>query len=284
MNVAFVSPAAVSLLGARRDVLCAKRCGIKIANGGNAQRVLTLSAAASDRAEIASKLVAEARSEKVELSRREVLQSAALAMASGAAIGIAGAPQEARADRDLMTAKRSYFRYAPRFEGGIDFYVLSLYPAIKNGDWNAVLDAYEPKSDAVEGSKKAEYGIDRKVSDLQRKLFDPMSIWANSFAEKGTGPNFRYLSAREETLEAQMKRLKAIASGGKLSADKQNDGMDRQTAALDAWQKGRDAINEYISKANTALSRELRKLDTIPDDLATFEPHDARPKPYGSFQ
>mmetsp|Transcript_16271 Transcript_16271/g.35287 ORF Transcript_16271/g.35287 Transcript_16271/m.35287 type:complete len:276 (-) Transcript_16271:1565-2392(-) len=220
------------------------------------------------------------------VSRRDLIRNAVLSTVSISSVLGAAAinPQAALAERDLMTAKRSYFRYAPRFEGGMDFYVLTLYPAIAAGDWKNVMDAYVPKSDAVEGSEKAKYGIDRKVSDLQRYLFDPMSIWAQSFAEKGSGPNYRYLAAREEALEDQMRRLKEIASSGKWSKDKQNEGMDQQTAALDAWSKGREAINEYIVKANANLSRELRKIEVIPETIENYQPHTARPKPYGSFQ
>mmetsp|Transcript_330 Transcript_330/g.612 ORF Transcript_330/g.612 Transcript_330/m.612 type:complete len:270 (-) Transcript_330:3020-3829(-) len=188
--------------------------------------------------------------------------------------------ESASADRDLMTAKRSYFRYATRFEAGVDYYVDYLYKAVSEADWNAINDAYVPKSNAQEGSKKAEYGIDRKVTDIQRLILDPMAIWAQSFAEKGTGPNVRYLNARVDTMDAQMKRLKKIADG-KLG--KEDEGLTREEAALDAWMKGKDAINEYIAKANFNLSRELRKLDTIPDDITAYQSHSKRPTPYGSF-
>ncbi|KAA8498269.1 hypothetical protein FVE85_5854 [Porphyridium purpureum] len=219
--------------------------------------------------------------EQPAVSRRALLGGCvAAAVAAAAAVS----PPEALADRDLMTAKRSYFRYATRAESGIDWFVTDLYPAVQEQKWDAVLDAFAPRSDARDNSKKAEYGIDRKVSNMQRFLFDPLTIWAQSFAEKGTGPNFRYLASQEKEFEEQMDRLRRIAKGDKLDFSKQNAGLSRQDAALDAWNKGRDAINLYLARANANLSRELRRLDSIPDDLSTYKTHGDRPKAYGTFQ
>ena len=214
-----------------------------------------------------------------EISRRQLLAGTAAVLA-----GVSVGATPAFADRDLMGAKRSYFRYVPRVETGIDFYVQDLYPEIQKADWKAVLQAYEPKSDARDGSKKAEYGIDRKVSDLQRYLFDPLTIFAQSFAEKGTGPNYRFLASKEQDLEKQMARLKKIADGDNLSFSKENDGLNREDAALDAWEKGRVILNEYFTLANKNLSRELRKLDLIPENVSEYKPHNDRPKAYGTFQ
>mmetsp|Transcript_10508 Transcript_10508/g.18054 ORF Transcript_10508/g.18054 Transcript_10508/m.18054 type:complete len:289 (+) Transcript_10508:88-954(+) len=217
------------------------------------------------------------------VNRRELLQSFGV-VASTLVLGSVSLPEPASAERDLMGAKRSYFRYVPRVEQGLDMYVQTIYPAVEAADWSSLLKSWEIKSDARVGSKKAEYGIDRKVDDVQRFLLDPLNIWAQSFAEKGAGPVYKYLETCVRKLEVQMDRLEKIANGKDLKFSKENEGLSRAEAAKDAWVKGKVAINDFIAKADTVLSRELRKLDLIPDDLSTYESHSKRPTPYGTFQ
>ena len=40
-------------------------------------------------------------------------------------------------------------------------------------------------------------------------------------------------------------------------------GKERKTQALNAWTKGKDALNSYIKIANDGLMLELNKIETI---------------------
>eukprot|EP00188_Purpureofilum_apyrenoidigerum_P003001 Plantae.Rhodophyta-Purpureofilum_apyrenoidigerum.ctg30468.p1 GENE.Plantae.Rhodophyta-Purpureofilum_apyrenoidigerum.ctg30468~~Plantae.Rhodophyta-Purpureofilum_apyrenoidigerum.ctg30468.p1 ORF type:complete len:259 (-),score=46.80 Plantae.Rhodophyta-Purpureofilum_apyrenoidigerum.ctg30468:115-798(-) len=194
-----------------------------------------------------------------EMGRREFI------LAVSAAVALPMIPRKADANVNLMAAKRSYFRYVPRIEEGVNFYVETLLPAVNDQDWESLSDVYKKTSVAKEGSEKAANDIDPKSTILERLLFVPMKTWSNSFAEKGTSPKSRALLTKEEVFEKAMNKL-----------EKASKGKDANGAKV-AWEQGKAALNEYIDIANNGLSRELRKLSAIPDNLSQFKPAERRP-------
>lgn len=73
---------------------------------------------------------------------------------------------------------------------------------------------------------------------------------------------------QEQIFEAAMSDLEGCVKDRKgegfFAADiKMPTGAARQKQAQDAWLKGKNAINEYITIANTGLMRELNKIDLL---------------------
>mmetsp|Transcript_9924 Transcript_9924/g.20162 ORF Transcript_9924/g.20162 Transcript_9924/m.20162 type:complete len:265 (-) Transcript_9924:2696-3490(-) len=216
------------------------------------------------------------------LNRRQFLIAAM-------AFGVATRMQEVEmvSAKDLMSVKRAYFRYVPRIEAGRDFFVDGLLPLIETENWSELKRvAYQVTSDARSGSVKAEYGLDRKVSELQRLLFDPMSIWAQALGEAKK----RKLERSLDKLKVSMDVLEMTVDGKEVSKSRLSDedkalyqGLARGEIAIAAWKNGRDAINEYLDEANAGLSRELRKVSGIPEQLNGYQRRESRPVPYGTF-
>uniref|UniRef100_A0A7S2ZQP9 Uncharacterized protein n=1 Tax=Rhodosorus marinus TaxID=101924 RepID=A0A7S2ZQP9_9RHOD len=196
---------------------------------------------------------------RMSASRREFMFSIA-----GVAI-VNGLPKEASANVNLMAAKRSYFRYVPRIEEGINYYMLALSPAVNAGDWGKVSQAFVKTSVAREGSEKALNDIDPKTTILEREFFVPMRTWSNSFAEKGTSPKSRAMLVKVDAFEKEMDKLKKATKN------------QNQADASASWELGRTVLNEYIDIANKGLSRELRKLENLPEDAKSFQKIAKRP-------
>jgi len=95
-----------------------------------------------------------------------------------------------------------------------------------------------------------------------------MSVFAGSFAERGTSDKQRALMQQEELFAAAMGELEGCVKDRKgegfFAADiKMPQGAARKKQGQEAWTKGKAAINEYITIANKGLMLELNKIDTI---------------------
>jgi len=222
---------------------------------------------------------AEPEASTVAVSRRSALLAFAVA---------AGAGQLEAAQATSPNYLRAYFRYAPRIDRGRDFYVTRMYPLIDEENWEELVEAaFEPTSDARPGSAKAEYGLDRKISEVQRDLLDPMEILATSLGErkrKVLQPSIDELDLVTTVMEAaargETNRLKR-----KLTKSyNREDLLDPQRLALVSWERGRVAINQYIEDLNAGLGRDVKKLSVIPDSFEDYYVgSDVRPTPFGNY-
>ncbi|CEM16218.1 unnamed protein product [Vitrella brassicaformis CCMP3155] len=210
------------------------------------------------------------------ISRRDYADSTT-AIAAASLLGLAAGPSTAAADIDLMSAKRSYFRYVPRIEKGRDMYVLDLRPAIESENWQAVQSFFEVRKN---DNTYASYYLTR-----------PMEIWSTSFSEKGTGDRTKQLQSIAKEFEDALDKIN-VASGGKSTASsgglfaglfgggggKSEDKRPPKTRATEAWSEGKAAFNKYIALANEGISAELKPLEAIPDDLGKYKRAEARPE------
>eukprot|EP00904_Undaria_pinnatifida_P000183 jgi/Undpi1/10165/HiC_scaffold_28.g12618.m1 len=170
-------------------------------------------------------------------TRSDVLKQIAVAATAGvvtAGAACAG-PLPALADNSLAGTKRSYFRYVPRI---------------------LVLAYFEVVNTAKEDSARPAM-YQSSSSRMERELFSPLSVWAQSMSIKGTGPKLRALLAEEATVEKSMAALERAASGKGLK-----EGESQAKAAKAAWEAGRDALQEYADVANKGMVRQLRKIET----------------------
>ncbi|CAM9276315.1 unnamed protein product, partial [Pylaiella littoralis] len=193
------------------------------------------------------------------VSRSEVLmQLGRVAAGSGVftLAGVIGSPAPAPADNALAATKQSYFRYVPRILEAMEWYQGDLQKAVVAEDWPKVLAYFEVVNTAgADSSRPTMY--QSSSSRMQRELFRPLSVWAQSMSIKGTGPKLRALLAQEELLEKSMARLEKAANGKGL---KEGESQAQEAAA--AWRTGRDALQEYVDVANKGMVRSLRKIDT----------------------
>ncbi|CAM9624742.1 unnamed protein product [Scytosiphon promiscuus] len=192
-------------------------------------------------------------------SRGEALQHLGR-LAAGAGVfslaGALGSPPPALADNALIATKQSYFRYVPRILDAMAWYEGDLQSAVVAEDWPKVLSYFEVVSTArADSSRPAMY--QSSSSRMQRELFSPLSVWAQSMSIKGTGAKLRSLLAQEELLEKAMARLEKAASGNGLK-----EGESQVEVAKGAWDAGRDSLQEYVDVANKGMVRSLRKIDT----------------------
>ncbi|CAM9766218.1 unnamed protein product [Ectocarpus sp. 8 AP-2014] len=191
-------------------------------------------------------------------SRSEVLRELGRYAAGAGVLSLAGAcgsPLPALADNALAATKKSYFRYVPRILDAMAWYEGDLQKAIAEEDWPKVLAYFEVINTArSDSSRPAMY--QSSSSRMQRELFSPLSVWAQSMSIKGTG-RLRALLSQEEKLEQAMASLEKAASGKSLK-----EGESQGQAAKAAWEAGRDAIQEYVEVANKGMVRSLRKIDT----------------------
>ncbi|CAM9248546.1 unnamed protein product, partial [Phaeothamnion confervicola] len=137
--------------------------------------------------------------------RRDVLSAA------GATIVAFSAALPVLADTSLISAKKAYFRYTPRISTGMVYFAKELKPAVDGGKWDIVAKAFVEEVTAQENSRRPDV-VKPKSSKIQRDLLDPMKIWAQTFAVKGTGPKLRALTAEIEKLEAALDTLEAVAT------------------------------------------------------------------------
>ncbi|CAM9213410.1 unnamed protein product [Ectocarpus sp. 12 AP-2014] len=192
-------------------------------------------------------------------SRSEVLRELGRYAAGAGVLSLAGAcgsPLPAFADNALAATKKSYFRYVPRILDAMAWYTGDLQKAIAEEDWPKVLAYFEVVNTArSDSSRPAMY--QSSSSRMQRELFSPLSVWAQSMSIKGTGAKLRALLSQEENLEQAMASLEKAASGKGLK-----EGESQGQAAKAAWEAGRDALQEYVEVANKGMVRSLRKIDT----------------------
>eukprot|EP00903_Cladosiphon_okamuranus_P018575 g17098.t1 len=184
------------------------------------------------------------------IGRNEVLKILGRVAAGVGGFTVAGAlgnPAPVLADNALAATKQSYFRYVPRILEAMEWYQGDLQKAIVAEDWPKVLEYFEVVNTArPDSSRPAMY--QSSSSRMQRELFSPLSVWAQSFSIKGTGAKLRALLAQEELLEKSMAKLQKAASGSGLK-----EGESQAQAAKAAWEAGRDALQEYVDVANKGM-------------------------------
>lgn len=136
------------------------------------------------------------------------------------------------------------------------WYQSDLQAAVNAEDWAKVLTYFELENTASAESRRPSM-YQSTSSKMDRDLFSPLTVWAQSFGIKGSGPKLRALLEQEQALEASMTALEKIAKGKGLK-----EGQSQGQEAKAAWASGRDAIQTYIDIANKGMVRQLNKVET----------------------
>lgn len=159
--------------------------------------------------------------------------------------------------------KRTYFRFVPKLITGLNFYKNDLKAAVDKEDWatiSKIFEVYVSKYNANDPNQ-----VDATDTYVNVQLFRPMTVFAGSFAEKGSSPKQKQLMEQEVLFETAMKKLEGCASktpGSGFFASDVPASKDKKVARQ-AYEDGKNALNEYIKVVNTGLMLELNKIDTI---------------------
>lgn len=162
--------------------------------------------------------------------------------------------------------KRTYFRFVPKLVSGMEFYKTDVKAAIDKEDWGVITKFFEVFVSKYNADDKTQ--IDSTDTYVNQNIFRPMIVFSGSFAERGSSPKTKALQDQEKAFEAAMGELEGCVKDKKgegfFAADiKMPTGEARKKQALEAYAKGKDALNEYVKIANAGLMLELNKLPEI---------------------
>eukprot|EP01038_Epipyxis_sp_PR26KG_P015584 gene15584-21050_t len=162
--------------------------------------------------------------------------------------------------------KRTYFRFTPKFIKGCTYYKTDLKSAIESGDWDTVTKFFDVYVSKV--NKNDPNQIDATDSYLNDKFLRPMQLLSGSFAERGISAKQTQLNDKKLAFESSMKELEGSVKdlpgeGFFASPIKAPTGAARTKQAKEAYEKGKVALNEFISIFNSGLMLELNKIDKI---------------------
>jgi hypothetical protein len=206
---------------------------------GSRQRVAsTLTALAAD----------ESRTGK-QITRRGVFQIASIAVgeslfASQSALAV----DQGSLDDLPPQAARSYLQYRLPLQMGADYYLWTLQEKIKDtNDWGEIGELFQTNSARSGG----------QPNKIERDFTNPMRILGLSLPEE----------YGEKLRESQFKFEKAMAEITKATAGVRRDlpveiEKNAEKNALDAWDNGRVALNEFFVTLNEATG--LTEMKTIP--------------------
>lgn len=232
---------------------------------GSRQRVAsTLTALAAD----------ESRTGK-QITRRGVFQIASIAVgeslfASQSALAV----DQGSLDDLPPQAARSYLQYRLPLQMGADYYLWTLQEKIKDtNDWGEIGELFQTNS-ARSGGQPSKYEKADEISwlgslacilthwmilsdKIERDFTNPMRILGLSLPEE----------YGEKLRESQFKFEKAMAEITKATAGVRRDlpveiEKNAEKNALDAWDNGRVALNEFFVTLNEATG--LTEMKTIP--------------------
>ena len=159
--------------------------------------------------------------------------------------------------------KRTYFRFVPKLITGLTFYKNDLKTAVDKEDWDTIKKFFEVYVSKYNVNDPKQ--VDATDTYVNAQLYRPMTVFAGSFAEKGTSPKQKALMEQEALFESAMSQLESTASVTKGSGFFASDvpaSKDKKIARK-AYEDGKKALNEYLKIVNTGLMLELNKIDTI---------------------
>lgn len=162
--------------------------------------------------------------------------------------------------------KRTYFRFVPKLNEGTAFFKNELKQAIDKEDWKVVEKAFEVYVSKY--NKNDPNQIDATDSYVNVHFYRPMTLFAGSFAERGSSPKNKAMMEQEALFEEAMGNLEGCIKdrkgNGFFAADiKMPTGAAKKKQASESYAKAKEALNEYIKIGNNGLMLELNKIDTI---------------------
>lgn len=101
--------------------------------------------------------------------------------------------------------KRTYFRMAPKIITGRDFYKGELKQAIDKEDWKVVEKAFEVYVAKYNPNDPSQ--IDQTDRYVDKYFLRPMTVFAGSFAERGTSPKTKSMMEQVELFRAALNDL-----------------------------------------------------------------------------
>lgn len=104
--------------------------------------------------------------------------------------------------------KRTYFRFAPKFTAGRDFYRTEVKKAVETGDWEAIKKFTEVYASKINRNDATQ--IDAYDSYVNLNFYRPMKVLAGSFAERGSSIKQRALLDQEVAFETAMSDLEGL--------------------------------------------------------------------------
>lgn len=162
--------------------------------------------------------------------------------------------------------KRTYFRFVPKLNEGAAFFKNDLKQAIDKEDWKVVEKAFEEYVSKY--NKNDPNQVDATDSYVNVHFYRPMTVFAGSFAERGSSPKTKAMMEQEALFEEAMGTLEGCIKdrkgNGFFAADiKMPTGAAKKKQALESYAKAKAALNEYITIGNNGLMLELNKIETI---------------------
>jgi len=162
--------------------------------------------------------------------------------------------------------KRTYFRFIPKLNEGTAFFKNELKQAIDKEDWKVLEKAFEVYVSKY--NKNDPNQIDATDTYINVHFYRPMTLFAGSFAERGSSPKTKAMMEQEALFEEAMGNLEGCIKdrkgSGFFAADiKMPTGAAKKKLALESYAKAKESLNEYIKIGNTGLMLELNKIDTI---------------------
>jgi len=159
--------------------------------------------------------------------------------------------------------KSTFFRFAPKFTSGRDFYRSELKNVVESGNWDAIKKFFEVYPSKINRNDPNQ--VDAYDSYVNLNFYRPMKVLAGSFAERGTSTKQRALTEQEVAFETAMAELEGCVKDRKgegffAQTIKMPTGEARKKQAKEAYANGMKALDEYVRILNEGLMLELNKI------------------------
>lgn len=202
-----------------------------------------------------------------EIARKSMSDVGKVAALSLLALSPALTQSPSPAFADVRAAqKRTYFRQIPKFQEGLTFTKTELKEIIAKEDYAALAKMFSEYASKMNGTVKDQ--VDQTDTFVNSRYFRPMTIFAGSFAERGTSEKQRALMEQEVAVEEALKLLQGCTQDMKgegffAAKIKMPTGGERKIQAQKGYDMLRSALNTYIDITNKGLMLELNKLENI---------------------
>jgi hypothetical protein len=213
-----------------------------------------------------SKLFTMIPRSNVEVARNSISNVGKMATLSLLALSPAALSPTA-AFADVRAAqKRTYFRQIPKFQEGLTFAKTDLKEIVSKEDYAALAKIFVEYASKMNGSVKDQ--VDQTDTFVNSRYFRPMTIFAGSFAERGTSEKQRALMEQEAAVEEALRLLQGCTQDMKgdgffAAKIKMPTGKERKEQLQKGYDMLKNALNMYVNIANKGLMLELNKLENI---------------------
>lgn len=146
--------------------------------------------------------------------------------------------------------KRTYFRMVPKIITGRDFYKGELKQAIDKEDWKVVEKAFEVYVAKYNPNDPSQ--VDQTDRYVDNYLLRPMSVFAGSFAERGTSPKTKSMMQQLELFRAALNDLEGSVK------DRQQEGFFAPVVKAPQGAERKKQVPSSTYLRNTVLPSKYR--------------------------